>query len=167
VIFTETGGLQPRHSTIQLAACTEDGAEFNSYLRPDDGDLIIDPRAMAINGIDIRDAKDWPTASQVAHDFMDWLTATGETGPVIACGFNVHFDVERVNSLLVSAGYPEAFSHRTMDLTAVAMFHTGLQRSADIIARYGDPGLHPLHDALVDAKQARAVYRSLKAEFGS
>lgn len=163
---TETGGIAFSCSTIQVAVALpvwsrlDDGDpdSFDSFMRPTFGPLLVEPEAMAYNGIDLRNAVQWPKQTDVAYNLQAWVAERFAEGvKLVACGFNVRFDVNRLDLFC-----PGMFSHRVLDLTAVALFHGIPSKSIELIKRFGDPDRHTVrHDALADACQARAVHMSM------
>lgn len=122
--------------------------------------MTIDPQAMLYNQIDLREAIEWPNEAHVRASIEDWVSKNYQDQAdfdgvvdLIACEFNVSFDVRRINDLVGRS----LLSHRVLDLTSVAMFLGFPHKSVELIDRFGDPQLGLSHDALVDAQQAQEV----------
>jgi len=172
-IGTETGGEDSLSalsgcsifSTLQIAVvpASDDEKPFHSFIAPVDGVLTVNPMAMAYNGIDLRKASRWPRQDVVSNTLMTWASdlCRSTTPKLTACGFNVRFDVNRINAII-----PRLFSYRCLDLTSVALFHGLPCESVDLIDRFGDPSITGRHDALLDAMQAKVVHRKMIEHLG-
>lgn len=133
----ETGGLLNHHSLLEIAMHTEVDGKLQSWSsKIRHHDFLIDPTALFYNQIDLRESINWPKEEKVGREifdkFKEWnITSNISENPkdrqmeLVACGFNVKFDVDRVNSFLrcFSSSEDRWFSHRVLDLTSVAIFH--------------------------------------------
>ena len=162
---TETTGLRPEHCLIEIAMHTEiDGIlrSWSSKIRT--RELLVDPEALAYNKIDLREMINWPYDGEVLGDFYEKMHEWGcvEEGEIVkdlvACGFNVKFDVTHVNKFV-----GQFFSHRVLDLTSVALFHGLPAKSNQLIERYGDPSIEA-HSAYNDALNAYYVHKAMLRE---
>ena len=121
----ETTGLTLDHAIIELGLAVKVGEEFHTFgtlVRPEHN-LMVDTRAMAINGVDLNEvfAEDTPPTYAAERRALSWLHDIFD-GPsddriIIPVGFNVgSFDIGFLKEFMpVLAG---AFSYRCLELNS-------------------------------------------------
>lgn len=129
VLDTETGGLDPTTDALLSVGLVDfqDGTVLRSEeILVDPEGLVCDPKAMAVNGIDldVHCAYSVPRA-YAARQIQDFCRPMGR--PWLA-GHNVFFDVGFVRRLFTPETLRATFSHRVMDTMQVLGFlgHAGL-----------------------------------------
>lgn len=182
----ETGGLQPQHPNIQLAAIAVDdssGEELGSFERKLKFDeSAADPEALRINGYSREAWKDAVSEGLAAAQFAKWSepyrcvemksARTGNPYSVAKlAGHNiVGFDLIRLRQMFGVNFFP--FSYHAKDTLQRALWyfdeHPDVERPASlkltILCQYFGIACDGAHDALADVRMAAAlarVFRSL------
>lgn len=159
VLDTETTGIGEGHRIIEIG-CVElvnrklTGRHYHQYVNPQ---RLVDPEAMEVHGITDEFLQDKPVFSQVANDFIDFITG----GQLVI--HNAPFDVgfmDREFGML--KGYPKTKDIcSVLDTLALARsIHPGQRNSLDALCkRYGIDNSHrELHGALLDSEILADVY---------
>lgn len=182
VLDIETTGLeQDYHEIIQVAILPLDVnldplasvSPFYMNVRPDHPERA-QPRAMAVNGLDLERLKSAPSKEQVAETLDDWFRDMNLPygKKLLYLTQNAPFDVPRVRSWLGGAGWTKYFGRRGRDTMFLA------QGINDEAAFKGKPIPFPNvslaglcsklgidivdhHDALADCIATAKVYREL------
>lgn len=183
VLDTETGGLDSHIQSILSVGGVvineklDVVSEFEIYVKEED--IIAEPRALAINKIDLH----WLRANgrspidtvMEMRKFFDKHFKPGEKIPLV--GHNIEFDVNFVKRLYRKAGqgllgYEETFSHRTLDTAGIIRFlslagRIALTSSAadNAFKHYGiEISDQDRHTALGDAKATATLLKNLVEE---
>ena len=132
VIDTETTGTNPfLHSMLSFAAVVWTDGEIGEtveVLIADYGNTVLDPEAMAINGIDIgRHRQSGLTAEYAVATINGFISRNFDLDneqQVSVAGHNVGFDIAFVKQLYnaVGANYDSLYSHRVLDTASVVTF---------------------------------------------
>lgn len=187
VFDTETGGVQPQHPTIQLAAVAIDdatGEELGSFerkLRFSESDA--DPEALKMNHYD---PAVWDGVGvqpiTAAKQFADWLRphcciemTSKRTGVPYSvaklAGYNaLTFDLPRLREMFGTQFFP--CSYHVRDVLQRAMFwfdeHPEAKRPANLklstVCEYFGVPVIDAHDALGDVRMTAALMRKLREE---
>lgn len=178
---TETGGVEPKHPTIQLAAiAVEDGREVSAFeqnIAFDEADC--DPAALAMNHYDRALWTETAVSSAVtAARFAKWLRPyqtvtltskrTGNPYTVARlAGYNaLTFDLPRLKALFGASFFPCEYLVRDVLQRVVFYFdETGKARPENfklstVAAHFGIP-TDGAHGALADARMSAAVYAAV------
>jgi len=117
-VDTETSGLDPRHHSI-LSVClgNKDIGYKTFHIRPDP-DMIIDPKAMEVNNIDLDGV--WEDQSIAFLECLQEMVA--EHGQLEPVGHNYMFDIGFIQQVLGRRGYDKFFSRRYLDTMIIAKF---------------------------------------------
>ncbi|MBI4151530.1 3'-5' exonuclease [Candidatus Woesearchaeota archaeon] len=104
----ETGGLDPLKSCIlQIAAIRLDGQTFTSYVKPHAG-ADIHPKALEVNGLVSSQLSNFPEASLVADQFLEFLRP--QSPKILLAGHNViKFDRPFLDQFFLRLGKTQAF----------------------------------------------------------
>ena len=164
---TETGGLNPfHHSILSIGLISGDGQHSDEFFVREK-DIVTDPRAMAVNRIDLNDVHTQGLSPAEACDRLEAFGAkVCPEGGVIA-GHNIAFDIAFLRRLYNLAGrsIPGLFCHRTLD-THTLLWALGMAgkipshiRSSDAAFQYFDiePSEELRHTALGDAVATRKL----------
>lgn len=117
-VDTETSGLDPRHHSI-LSVClgNKDIGYFTFHMSPDP-DMIIDPKAMEVNNIDLDGF--WIDQTDEFIEHLEYLLERyGQLEPV---GHNYMFDIGFIQQVTGRRGYEKFFSRRYLDTMIIAKF---------------------------------------------
>lgn len=177
---TETGGVEPRHPTIQLAAVAVDaeGVEVSSFQqRIAFNPLDCDPAALAMNHYHEDDWKDAPSATVAARNFAAWIRPyqlvtlmskrTGRPYTVARlAGYNaLTFDLPRLKAMFGASFFPCEYLVRDVLQRALFWFdeHPSEPKPDNfklitVAAAFGIP-TDGAHDALADARMSARLYR--------
>lgn len=177
----ETGGLEPKHPTIQLAAiAVRDGIEvasFNQHIsfRVED----CDTAALAMNHFTPKAWKDAVPGLVAALEFANWLRPFCEVQKISkagnpyqvarVAGYNaVAFDLPRLRTLFGSEFLPAEYLVR--DILQRALFYFDERgdppenfKLPTVAAWFGLP-VDGAHDALFDVRLCAAVHRAMTGE---
>lgn len=117
-VDTETSGLDPKHHSI-LSVClgNKDIGYKTFHIRPDP-DMIIDPKAMEVNNIDLGGL--WEDQSIAFLEYLQEMVA--EHGQLEPIGHNYMFDIGFIQQVLGRRGYEKFFSRRYLDTMIIAKF---------------------------------------------
>lgn len=117
-VDTETSGLDPKHHSI-LSVClgNKDIGYKTFHIRPDP-DMIIDPKAMEVNNIDLDGL--WEDQSIAFLEYLQEMVA--EHGQLEPIGHNYMFDIGFIQQVLGRRGYEKFFSRRYLDTMIIAKF---------------------------------------------
>jgi DNA polymerase III epsilon subunit-like protein len=172
VVDTETGGLNPETDALLSVGLVDwcDGAvRRQTEILVDAEGLRCDPKALAVNGIDldVHHAYSVPRA-YAAKQIQDFCRPMGR--PILA-GHNVQFDIGFIRRLFTPETLRMTFSHRVMDTLQVLLFlgHAGLvpleiAKLDQAMAHFGltmPPSTR--HTALGDALVTAELYTRLLA----
>lgn len=168
VIDIETTGINPRsHCMLSLGAVDyKTGNEFydECCIYPD---TVVDPFAMKINGMDIRNHL--PGMKMEAHalyyKFTQWAS-TCEDNNILA-GHNIgHFDILFLEHYAQAFTWLFPFSYRTVDLHSLAFLVFGKSmKHSDICRELGLPPEHKPHHALTGARSEATAIRHIISRF--
>lgn len=169
-IDTETTGLDPAHHSILSVAIGNKEIGYKEFhFRPNE-DLIIDPKAMEVNNIDLNGL--WADDTYRFKSHLEKLKLEyEELEPV---GHNYQFDMGFLYQVIGKKGYSRYFSRRYVDTMIVAKFIDDSLR--ECVDRFP---LHPFgysltalckvygyenelgHTAEADARATESIYYSL------
>jgi DNA polymerase III epsilon subunit-like protein len=180
VIDTETSGTDPGiHSILSFAGIVwEDGTAVDSLalMICESPNIVTDPKALEINGIDLADIRARGVTPGMAVDSInafckEYFAKCDQGERVVVVGHNVGFDVSFLRRLyaLARADYDAVFSHRTLDTASIVRFLNlagvlGLQEagSTAVFQHFGispDPGSR--HSAIGDARATMLLLNHL------
>lgn len=179
---TETGGTQPQHPTIQLAAIATDGdVELDAFSqRIAFNPLECDPDALAMNHYDPALWIETAVMPNVcAARFARWLRPyqavtltskrTGNPYTVARmAGYNTPFDQPRLNALFNGSFVPCEFLWR--DVLQRALFYcdehgvTLENYKLTTVAAHFGIDISGAHDALTDVRLTWHIYSRIKAD---
>jgi len=165
VLDTETTGLEPAdgHRVIEIG-CVElvrrrlTGNNFHQYLNPD---RPIDSAAVEVHGITQEFLADKPRFSDVAKDFLDYVS--GAELIIHNAAFDAGF-LDHELKLMHADSAPIAELCMVTDTLALAKrLHPGQRNGLDALCkRYGIDNSHrELHGALLDAEILADVYLAM------
>ena len=170
---TETGGLDPfHHSILSIGLVSGDGEHMDEFYVLE-SELVTDPRAMAVNRIDLDHVRDQGLSPEDACLRLEaFAQKVCPDGGVIA-GHNVAFDIAFLRRLyrLADRPIPGLFCHRTLD-THTLLWSLGMAgfiptnvRGSDAAFKYFDiePPEALRHTALGDAVATRKLLAALMA----
>ncbi|MEQ8967635.1 MAG: DNA polymerase III subunit epsilon [Azospirillaceae bacterium] len=163
VLDTETTGLSADNGDrlveigcVEIVNLMPTGTHFHRYINPE---RPMNPDAQAVHGLGDAFLADKPTFSEVAGDFLDFIT----DAPLVI--HNAPFDMGFLNMELRRLGLPELPMSRAVDTVAIARRRfPGAQANLDALCRrYGiDNSDRDLHGALIDADLLARVYLELR-----
>jgi DNA polymerase III epsilon subunit-like protein len=179
----ETGGVEPRHPTIQLAAVAiaEDGSEADAFMaRLQFNEADCDAEALKMNHYDPAAWANAIAPDRAVERFAVWLEPfrsvtltskrTGRDYTVAKlAGYNaLTFDAPRLRQLFGTRFTP--WSHQIRDVLQRALFwfdeHPEAPRPENYrlatVAAYFGLATDGAHDALADARMAAALYDRLR-----
>lgn len=177
----ETGGVEPHHPTIQLAAMAvdESGSPLGTFEQKIAfNEAEADPEALALNHYDPALWKGMPGPSLTAGLFSRWLRPyqcvtltskrTGNPYTVARlAGYNAaSFDAPRLRQMFGASFFPCEFLVR--DVLQVALFYFDSRDDKPenfklaTVARYFGFSVENAHDALADVRLTVAVHLALK-----
>ena len=180
----ETGGLEPHHPTIQLAAVAMDGASelgafsVNIAFREADAD----PEALKMNHYDPAAWLEAVPPHIAASKFAAWLRPyqtvqlvskrTGNPYTVAPmAGYNaLTFDWPRLRALFGTAFLPCSYHVRDVLQRAIFYFDEACEdapadyRLTTVAAHFGIP-TDGAHGALADARMSARVYNAIREEW--
>lgn len=174
----ETGGTQPHHPTIQLAAVAMDGAsELGAFSQNITFDVsACDPEALALNHYTPEAWADAVPPAVAASRFAAWLrpfadvTKTSKQGKPYQvarlAGYNITaFDGPRVRQMFGTSFFPCEYLHRDI-LQRVLFYFDECGGSPEnfklttVAAWFGIP-TEGAHGALADARMCARVHRAI------
>ena len=179
----ETGGVEPQHPVIQLAAVAIDdaGAEAGAFERKLAFDATAcDPEALRINHYDPAAWKGADTLAQAVARFAGWLKPyssvsllskrTGRPYSVARlAGYNsIAFDLPRLRALFGTAFFPCEYLCRDVLQRALFYFdeHPELPKPENFklatVCAYFKISVDGAHDALADARLSARLSRALQ-----
>ncbi len=164
-IDTETTGLDPRvHEVIEVAIVKEwpDGKleEWSTKVAPQNLKVATEI-ALKVNGYN-----DHPELWEGAPKFDDIAPlVAAKLDDCVLVGHNVSFDLDFLNEALKRAGSPAKLPYHKVDTVTLAYAYLvpkGLKSlSLDNIRRFFGWSHEGAHTALVDAHDARRLYREI------
>lgn len=163
VFDTETTGLSVEKGdrlvdigAVELINHLPTGKVYHQYINPE---RSIPEEVVAVHGLTEDFLKDFPTFSEIAQDFVDFV---GEDGILVA--HNASFDMGFINYQLKKCGFEPYPDDRVIDTLEIArkMF-PGAKNNLDALCkRYKiDNSNRTLHGALIDADLLAKVYLEL------
>lgn len=176
---TETGGILPKHPTIQLAAVAMDGdcelSAFEQNIAFNEANC--DPEALALNHYTPEAWADAVTPAVCAARFAAWLRPfqsvtltsrrTGNDYTVARwAGYNIKFDEPRVRALFGTSFCPLEMLGR--DVLQAVLFHFDHRGDPpdnyklSTVAQYFGISTDGAHGALADARTCAAVARAVR-----
>lgn len=178
VFDTETGGLSEDVSllTAYFAILDKDLniiAELDLKLIPDDGIYRVEPEALEVNQINLKElAKEaipYKEAKTVLYKFLSAYKPSGDGEKLIPIGQNVRYDIDWITKNLLSVGsWNDLVTFRYLDTMLIARF-LQLNGRLDVesvslanLVKYfeikvdGNP-----HEARYDALATAEVYKKL------
>lgn len=180
-IDTETTGIDPmRHSIIQIGMIIEiDGMEVEGRdyrLRPIPG-RVIEPKALAVNGLTEEEITSYPDAAKVMEEIKETLgrhvSKYDHMDKYLFMAYNARFDADFLRQTFLSLGdkyFGSWFWTPPIDVMAVAA--DVLQRARPGMANFRltsvaewlgiNVDTDAAHDALYDIRLTQAVYRAVK-----
>lgn len=170
-IDTETGGADPRRTSVLewAGVITDDKLVERDALelkiRPESGIYLIQPEALEINKIDIKEhSKTAIIEREAGHAIMGFLGRNAGTNGIklIPAGWNVGFDISfTTEDLITRTSWHRYCGYSVLDVASVAKFVYPGTRSLQALARRLGSNLTQTHRALDDVRLTIAVYRSL------
>lgn len=179
----ETGGVEPKHPTIQLAAVAMDGAiELGAFEQKIAfNETTADPTALALNHYTRQAWVDAKAPGIAASRFAAWLRPYSEIKKTSKAGnpyqvarlagYNAAaFDAPRLRELFGTQFLPADYPVRDVLQRAVFYFdeHPAAQRPINLklstICEFFDIAIDGAHDALVDARMCAALHFRLLQE---
>ena len=181
----ETGGVEPQHPVIQLAAVAVDGAgkEASSFEQKIAFDVAAcDPEALKVNGFTPDAWKDAPSSAVTVARFSNWLKPYCSLGMVSKrtgrpysvaklAGYNaVGFDMPRLRALYANDFLP--CSYLVRDVLQRALYYFDERPSVTppenfkltTVCAYFDINVEGAHDALADARMSARLAARLAEE---
>jgi len=181
----ETGGVEPHHPTIQLAAVAVDasGAEVDTFeTKIAFDETACDPEALRINHYERERWQGAPHPLAVSRKFATWLRPyssvtlvskrTGNPYSVARiAGYNaLTFDLPRLKALFGGAFFPCEYLVRDVLQRALFYFDEHPERpkpenfKLGTVCTYFGLVVDGAHDALADARLSAALARVLSAQ---
>lgn len=169
-IDTETTGLDPAHHSILSVAIGNKELGYSTFRFQPNPDMIIDPKAMEVNNIDLNSV--WIDQTDTFKQHLEYLLERfGELEPV---GHNYQFDMGFLYQVIGKKGYSRYFSRRYVDTMIVAKFiddslkecvdhppiHTFGYSLSALCKTYGYENEYE-HTSEGDARATEAIYHSL------
>jgi DNA polymerase III epsilon subunit-like protein len=179
----ETGGIEPKHPSIQLAAVAMDGAielgAFEQKIAFTEADA--DPAALAMNHYTAQAWVDAKSSGVTASRFAAWLRPfstidkTSKAGKPYRvarlAGYNAAaFDAPRLRELFGTQFLPAEYPVRDVLQRAVFYFDENPESmppanwKLSTLCAYFDIAIDGAHDALADARMCAALHRWLLQE---
>lgn len=177
----ETSGTEEQHNLLTVYFCImNEDSEFvddlELFLKPENlSDLVLDPVAMEITGIDIeKHLKDPRTVTyaegeKLLEKFLTKHKIKGKRKHYRPCGHNVEFDIRFLQKDLLTKGFwGKMVDYKTLDTLRILTF---LQDCGILPPDLGKLGtlvdyfglrMGNAHDAKEDIKMTIAVYCKLK-----
>ncbi|EOS92682.1 DNA polymerase III subunit epsilon [Erwinia tracheiphila] len=169
VLDTETTGMNmigvhyEGHCIIEIGAVEVinrrlTGNNFHIYLKPD---RLVDPEAFGVHGIADEFLADKPTFSEVADDFISYIT--GAELIIHNASFDIGFMDYEFGKLARDIPRTDAFCQVTDSLAMARKMFPGKRNSLDALcSRYEiDNSKRTLHGALLDAEILAEVYLAM------
>ena len=119
VIDVETGGLDPKYNPLLSIGAVEYEHPYNTFyaeIKPL-SNLVVDAKALQVNGIDLKKWNKNPSLQSVMNKFYIWIQGIKEQ---TLAGHNPSFDRDFCNVNFRRIGLGNVFNHRTIDLHSVA-----------------------------------------------
>lgn len=166
-IDTETTGLDPAHHSILSVAIGNKELGYSTFRFQPNPDMIIDPKAMEVNNIDLDGI--WSDQTDIFKEHLEYLLKRfGELEPV---GHNYQFDMGFLYQVIGKKRYSRYFSRRYVDTMIVAKFiddslrecapvHSFGYSLAALCKIYGYENKHE-HTSEGDARATEFIYYSL------
>jgi len=180
----ETGGVEPKHPNIQLAAiCIDDatGQEIDKFEKKISfNEADADPEALRINGYTAEAWKDAVPVGAACAKFTRWsephrtieMISKRTGAPYMVgklAGYNaLTFDLPRLKSMFGASFFP--FSYLVRDVLQRAMFwfdehpevkNPGSLKLTKVCEHFGI-AIEGAHDALVDVRMTAALAKRLR-----
>lgn len=162
----ETGGLDPKHHPILTLCIGNKILGYHNFRFNPNEDLILDPKAMEINGI-----TGFPDDSA---DLVGWLKDhVKEYDLIEPIGHNYMFDIGFIQQITGTKGYYKYFSRRYLDTMIIARFLSeagaadfeGFSLSA--LCTYFDIENLGAHSAQGDVQATEKLYAELISMMGA
>jgi DNA polymerase III epsilon subunit-like protein len=131
----ETGGLDPKKHSLLTAYFViynekhEKLDELELYLKPDLGDIIADPEALAVTGIDIKVHLEDPRTMTYSDGYKQLVTMLekhkikGKRKHFRPCGQNISFDIGFILAQLIPEDeWNKLVHHRALDTLQILTF---------------------------------------------
>lgn len=148
-------------------------------IKPDDGKYVVDPEALAVNGINLlvhdRTAVKMSKAKTVLYDFLKKHSEDGKY-KLVPSGIGVQGDIRYITDTLISLPTWEKFcSHQTLDLSPFAFLFKAVGKmpqttkpstgkwsnSLEALGHYVGADIRNMHSAKRDVE----VYKEVLAYF--
>ena len=163
----ETSGPSPsRHALLAIGACSILVPETSFYVELKPTSTRIDPSAMAVHGLSLEAlTAHGLELHEAMRRFAEWIrsVAPADQQPVFV-SYNAPFDWMFVNDAFHRTLAHNPFGHAPLDIRALYMGQSGLDwkgiRLQDLLDRHLE-GRHLSHNALEDARDQAALFRSL------
>lgn len=175
-IDTETGGLDPNHSSLLSVGLVvwRDGKIYGEKeLFVKESIIKASPEALSINKINLveHSFKSFPPKVVVETMLAFCFENTFSSPPWVIAGHNIHFDISFLKPLFEHAGFQwsKYFSHRTVDTNSVLkfLFAVGVLNteifSSDEAFEYFHIPIKDRHTALSDAVSTAKLFTALIA----
>jgi len=182
---TETGGTNPAVNqilTLDATAVRLQGGQLHAIGQAFHGEFAIDPglqlepRALAVNGID---PQTWSgqRGALVLRGFQEWVRQTCGQGYVIPMGYNVGFDLEMLKAEYLrhpgGGRYTDSLSYRSVDVLQLAVLAVALGflpatkslKLVDVCALLGIP-TEGAHSSAVDVRLTLDAFNALTKRMG-
>lgn len=146
-IDTETGGINPPASLLSFSAIATDVYfnvldELTLNVKPDDNHYVVNPKALEINGIDIRAHQAYPYfyAMGAFNNFLKGLKYHDKV-KLVPAGWNVQFDIKFLRKYVCyDETWNDYIGYHCLDLQSVALFshvHLNLKGLNSYLKHYG------------------------------
>ena len=171
----ETSGLTNDHEILSIGCCTEDYKFFYQEVKWDQ--LLVSPRAMEINQIDLRKQSGIPLKESLLN-LNKWLrTKFPNEEKIMPLGFNVgSFDLRFLIKSYAQVSVECPFHYRHIELNSILMFlgkdkESYMKDMWEFIRKAQEDhcvGWVPIelveHNALADALHSMVCYNNLKSK---
>ena len=164
VIDVEATGLDPvKNACIEVGAVLLDETlepidDYSSLIAPWEG-AQIDPKAMAVHNISLKELRKARDVRSVVEEFHARFCSDSSV-PIIA-GWNVWFDVAFLRALYDRTEIKWPFSHRFLDVQAIVLFFSRLDGPSLEKTVQSLLGEKQTHRAINDARQTGKVLQHL------
>ena len=152
-LYVEKGDRLVDIGAVELVNHLPTGREYHQYINPE---RSVPADVVAVHGLTEEFLRDFPTFSEIAKDFIDFV---GDDGVLVA--HNAPFDMGFLNYQLKECGYEPYPNDRVIDTLAIArkMFPGAKNKLDALCKRFKiDNSNRVLHGALIDADLLAKVY---------
>lgn len=171
----ETSGLSPsKHAILELACIpVVNGVKkepFVSYIKPHEG-ATLDPKALEINGLTIKQINEFPDGKEVLKKFIEWIDSHNTVFNLLA--HNVDFDRKFLYTFFTRYGCHTEFITRfsnkdicTLEMSKRLFANKRAKPSSNKLGdlcKFFSISLENAHSALPDIEATYEVYQNLKA----